>query len=288
MHYLFLSIACSVAAVAGARLLVGRGSGAFMLAAVAMLTGATASLVAAALLGQFAFIGFIDISFGLATGIALAMAVYYLLRAIEDESLLFPPSLVCVAMLVSIALAVLFFDGQDGLTVPTMIGLGVGSLALVLVLVGGSQPAEADAATGAKSPVVGSVFVLVIVAFVFLGVQAFAAVAMNPEEAGSFLLVAMGTCGLAMFGLAMRAKQPFESGLAAAAAGVGALFFGAAFLFIYALAQMPGWRAFGLAAFIHVALVAILGMALSRDKFRTTGYVGIAGAVAGAALVLLG
>lgn len=289
MFYLLFSVFCSALMIAVMRPLHRPSGNAGWSLPSAMSLAAAGAAVYAGVNGQFELLDPVVILFGAAIGATLAAVGYFLARSVADESILISPATVRVAMLAPLLLSLFFFDNRtfaegSSLTPLRQIGLGVGALGLLLAAGGLRQAREENPG---RSPRLTTMFVLLLIAFFYVGLQMFDAVEMAAGVEGFFLFVTFATAAVILAVLsAARREKPAPRAVLAGAFG-GAAMFGA-FLFLFlALADLPGWRVFGLCAFGQVPPAALLGIIFRLDRPRWWGVLGLAALTGGATLLLL-
>lgn len=283
MLFLFLSLACSTLAVIVGLATYRENQSPYLQAAFALLTGAVAAAVFAAVAGQFAFFEFLDLLFGLFVGVTLAAGLYFLIRSLEDGNLDLPPTLLRVAMLLPIVLSVFFFDGLDTLSGLGAAGLAVSAVGVGLLVAGAWRRPDESAGRGGF----GTGLVLAVFAIFFVGLQAFDAVVMSETGGGVFLTFLFGIAGLALLGLGLLRGNAITGPATLWGALSGLALAGAYVFLLLALARVPGWQGLGAVAAGHCGLAALAGLKFAPEPLRKPGLAGIAVALVGALLLLL-
>lgn len=289
MLYLLFSVLCSSLMITVMRLFHRPAGAAGWSLPAAMAAAAAGAASYAVIFGQFGYFDPVVLLFGVAIGATLGATGYFLTRAAEEDSLLVSPATARVAWLAPLLLSLFFFDNRafaegSSLTLPGQIGLGVGALGLLLAAAG-LRLARKE--ISGSNPRLTTLFVLLLIAFLYVGIQMFDAVEMAAGVEGFFLLVMFAAAAVILACLsAARREKPAAPGILAGVFG-GAAMLGA-FLFLFlALTDLPGWRVFGLGAFGHVLLAGLLGIAFRQDRPRLLGALGLLALAGGATLLVL-
>jgi hypothetical protein len=285
MMYVGFAIGCLALAAAIGRFGAGRSRSPLFLAAMALLAAAAGAGIYTAATEQFGAFELFAGLIGVGIGLALAAAGYFLVRAVEEASLLVAPAAIGVSFALPIAAAVFLFNGLSSVTRYGALGLAAGAVAFALLIVGWRVRASG---LPLNNRLLSTLLLLALVGFVFFGLLFFDAMAGSRAQDGPFLLTvfAVGGIALQILGYARRERFGASEILFGAAAGVP--LFGGFLCLLLPLGGLPGWQIVGLAAFGATPAVALVFIGAFGERWRIPGYLGLAGLAAAAALLALG
>jgi hypothetical protein len=279
-----VSLVCFALLATWARFAGARAASRVYLTAAGLLTAAAIGGVFAAVSEQFSGWDWLAALIAIAVGFALAAAIYFLLRSIEERSLLVSPAMVSVAAVLPIAVGVFCINGAGSVSLFGAAGLGLAAVAFALAIFG---KRAIDSEVAKANRVASTLLFLALVGFVLLGIVFYDAVELSRAQDGPFLMVVFAAAGVTLQAIGSLRREKFAYADVAYGVVLGAPL-GAGFLFLLlTFAARPSWLAIGFAAVGEALLAALLFVIFFRERWRVAGYIGLACLAGATALLFL-